>query len=234
MSQIEALLEMDLQSSGGDWTPTPHGRWLAQMLAEHDLVRDRDVLELGAGVANHTILLYRRGARSIVATEIADEFLATAKTNYERNCGTDTDVEFRVADWLDTPGRFDTVVTNPPFCQSGKQNRRYYIDSLVLDAHKRLRKGGEIVFVQSSMADVEKTKRLMDDNGFDVEEIGRTSGPFRDYYYDDPTFLEEIERVEGGYEERDGVRYETLVVLHGRLRDWSPPPTAHLPPTAAE
>ena len=93
---------------------------------------------------------------------------------------------------------------------------------------------GDTVIASVSLQGVEVILTERAEGGFDVEEIGRTSGPFRDYYYDDPTFLEESERVEGGYEERDGVRYETLVVLHGRLRDWSPPPTAHLPPTAAE
>ncbi|MEM6672187.1 MAG: methyltransferase [Planctomycetota bacterium] len=229
MTQFESLLAMDLRAGEDDWTPTPHGQWLAQVLAEHDVASGKRVLELGAGLANHTILLHRKGAASIVATEITEDLLATSRENFERNCGLDANVEFRVADWLDTKGSFDLVVTNPPFCKSGKQNRRYYIDSLVLDSHKRLRPGGELVFVQSSMADIAKTKRRMDENGFDVEELGRTSGPFRDYYFEDEAFMEEIERVDGGYEERDGTKYETLVVLHGRLREWAPPTSAHIP-----
>ena len=229
MTQIESLLDMDLRAGEDDWTPTPHGQWLARMLAENDLVAGKDVLELGAGVANHTILLHRKGARSIVATEITDPLLETSRENFERNCGTEVDIEFRVADWLDTQGRFDVVVSNPPFCQSGKQNRRYYLDSLILDAHKRLRPGGELIFVQSSMADVAKTIQRLDENGYDVEEVGRTSGPFRDYYFEDPSFIEEIEHVPDGYTMRNGTRFEDLVVLHAKLRAWSPPETAHLP-----
>lgn len=223
------LFAMDLAHGDDDWTPTPHGQWLAQVIGTHDLVHGKDVLELGAGVANHTILLHRRGAASIVATEITEELLATTRANVERNCGPDARIELRVADWLSTEGTFDLVVTNPPFCQSGKQNRRYFIDSLVLDAHKRLRPGGELLFVQSSMADVPKTLRRMDENGFDARVVESTSGPFRDYYFEDRTFLEEIERVEDSYEVRDGVRYETLSVIHGKLRAWAPPSTAHLP-----
>ena len=56
-----------------------------------------------------------------------------------------------------------------------------------------------------------------------------TSGPFRDYYFEDAAFMEEIERVEGGYEERDGVKYETLSVIHAKLRPWAPHANAHLP-----
>jgi predicted RNA methylase len=225
----KSLLEMDLRAGTDDWSPTPHGHWLARMLAENDLVSGRDVLELGAGVANHTILIHRKGARSIVATEITEELLETSRENFERNCGTDVEIEFRVADWLSTPGRFDTVVANPPFCQSGKQNRRYFIDSLILDAHKRLRPGGELVFIQSSMADFGETERLLDRNGFDVEVVGTTSGPFRDYYFEDEQFMLEIERVDGGYEMRDGVHHEHLRVYRARLREWAPHSNAHTP-----
>ncbi|MEL6713351.1 MAG: methyltransferase [Planctomycetota bacterium] len=229
MTEIEALLEMDLSAGEDDWTPTPHGRWLAHVVARNDFVSGKDVLELGAGVANHTILLHRKGARSIVATEITAELLATTAANLERNLDDPSTVELRVADWLDTPGQFDIVVTNPPFCQSGKQNRRYYIDSLVLDVHKRLRPGGELCFVQSSMADVPLTLERLDQNGFDARVVDTTSGPFRDYYFDDPTFMAEIERVEDGYFEKDGRKYERLSVVHAKLREWAPPPTAHLP-----
>lgn len=229
MTPTDSLLTMDLRSGDDDWSPTPHGHWLATMLAEKDLVSGKDVLELGAGVANHTILIHRKGARSIVATEITGELIETSKVNFERNCGDGADIEFRVADWLSTPGRFDVVVSNPPFCQSGKQNRRYFLDSLILDAHKRLRPRGELVFIQSSMADFGETERRMDRNGFDVEIVGTTSGPFRDYYFEDAQFMKEIEQVDGGYELRDGVYHEHLRVYRGKLREWAPHSNAHLP-----
>ena len=229
ISSLRELLDMDLRGGADDWTPTPHGEWLARMIATHDLIKGKDVLELGAGLANHTILLHRKGAKSIVATEITEALLESTAENFERHCGTDTGIEFRVADWLDTHGKFDLIVSNPPFCQSGKQNRRYFLDSIILDAFQRLKPRGELIFVQSSMADVKLTRRMLDRNGFDVTELGRTSGPFRDYYFEDAAFMREIETVDGGYEERDGVKYETLVTLHAKLREWSPPATAHLP-----
>ncbi len=229
MNSVDELLAMDLRGGDDDWTPTPHGAWLARMIASHDLIQGKDVLELGAGLANHTILLQRKGAKSIVATEVTESLLGATRENFERHCGADTGLELRVANWLHTHGEFDLIVSNPPFCQSGKQNRRYFIDSLILDAFHRLRPGGELIFVQSSMADIQLTRDMLDRNGFGVTELGRTSGPFRDYYFEDATFMEEIETVEGGYEERDGVKYETLVAFHAKLRDWSPPATAHLP-----
>ena len=170
-THADADLDMDLSAAGDDWRPTPHGRFLARVLSQHDFARGKDVLELGAGVANHTILLLRQEPRSLVATEILPELLDSTRANVERNCGTDQPIEYRVADWLSTEGEFDLVVTNPPFCKSGKQNRRYFIDSLILDTHKRRRPGGELVFIQSSMADVQKTLARLDENGFDARVV---------------------------------------------------------------
>ena len=51
-----------------------------------------------------------------------------AKQNFERNCPDFPNIEYRVADWLSLDGKFDLLITNPPFAKSGKQNRRYYIE----------------------------------------------------------------------------------------------------------
>jgi len=217
------LLEMTLSVGTDDWTPTPHGKLLGETLAAHNLVRGREVLELGAGVGNHTIVLVRQGAKRVVATEITKDRLDTARRNVERNCPDTRVVEYRVADWLHTDGVFDVVVSNPPFARSGKLNRRYFIDSLILDAHKRLRDGGLLVFVQSSMADLAKTRARLQENGYDVELLATSQGPFRDYYYEDETFMQEVETVENGYELRDGVHWETLYVIAARLQPWTPP-----------
>ncbi|MEM8883103.1 MAG: methyltransferase [Planctomycetota bacterium] len=223
-----SILEMDLGAGADDWKPTPHGIFLGDVIAAGDFVEGKSVLELGAGVANHTILMLRKGAARIVATEITEARLATARANVERNCPDLADrVEYRVADWLATPGEFDIVVTNPPFAKSGQRNRRYFIDELILRTFRRLREGGELLYVQSSMADVPRSLRRLDENGYDARIVESRAGPFRDYYFEDPTFLEEASRVDGGFEKRDDVYYETLSVLHGTLRPFTPPEFAH-------
>jgi len=226
-TELAELLDMDLSAGGDDWQPTPHGRFLAEVLAEYDVVSGREVLELGAGVANHTILFVRQGAQRIVATEISPHRLDTTRANVERNCPGTTNVEYRVADWLNTAGRFDVVVTNPPFAKSGKRNCRYFIDSLILDAHKRLKPGGTLCFVQSSMADLPRTQRELERNGFRHEILGETRGPFRDYYFEDETFMREIQDVPGGFELENGTHYERLFVLRAVLEPWTPPTGAH-------
>ncbi len=229
--QNNDILTMELRAGGDDWRPTPHGLFLADVLAKNFFAKGKDVLELGGGVGNHTIILLRQGPRSLVVTEIDDALLASTRANVERNRPQESVIEYRVADWLSTEGSFDLIVTNPPFCVSGKQNRRYYIDSLILDAHQRLRPGGELVFIQSSMADIHKTLRRLDENGFDAEVVERRRGPFRDYYFEDETFMEEIKHVPDGYTVENGTYMETLAVIHGTLRHYSPPAIAHIPAT---
>ncbi len=221
------LLEMDLVAGAGDWSPTPHGVFMAEVLARQNVVRGKEVLELGGGLGNHTIILVRQGAKRVVTTEIEASRSEMTRNNVEANCPGATNVEYRVADWLDTDGRFDVVVSNPPFAKSGKRNRRYFIDALILNAHKRLRPDGVVVFVQSSMADVPKTQLRLEENGFDHEIVESTKGPFRDYYFEDKSFMEEIKNVSDGYEVRDETHYETLVVIKARLSPWTPPEGAH-------
>ena len=220
---------MDLSVPGDVWDPTPHGIFMSEVLAANNFVEGKRVLELGGGAANHTIVLVRQGAKHLVTTEITSEFLDTTRVNVERNCPGATHVEYRVADWLNTEGKFEVLITNPPFCKSGKQNRRYYIDSLILDGHQRLVPGGTLVFVQSSMADLAMTLRRLDQNGFDARVVDRRRGPFRDYYFKDESFMREIAEVPHGFEVEDGTHYETLFVIEATLRPWTPPEGAHIP-----
>ena len=208
--------QLDLDVPEGVWNPTPHGIHLGQQLLELSFEGEH-VLELGSGCGIHAILLARRGAERMTLTEIEQPILDNAQHNLEKH-GVEVPVDYRVADWTNVSGGpFDALVTNPPFAKSGKRYRRYFIDRLILDAHRLVRPGGRLVFVQSSMADVPRSLRLMEENGMDVRVVGETDGPFRDYYFQDPTFMREIARSAGLYTVRDGRHYERLVVLEARL-----------------
>ncbi len=214
------VLELDVPE--GVWNPTPHGIHLGEMLGRLDFTGEH-VLELGTGCGIHAILLARQGAARMTLTEIDAAISENARHNLARNTVT-TPVEFVVADWTAVPGAshegrapWDSVVTNPPFAKSGKRYRRYFIDTLILDAHKLIRPGGRLVFVQSSMADIPRSLRMMAEGGFEVRVVGETDGPFRDYYFDDEAYMREMAMVPGSYEIRDGVHYERLIVFEAVL-----------------
>ena len=208
--------DLQLDVPAGVWNPTPHGIHLANMLATMDF-DGQHVLELGTGCGIHAILLAFRGAKKLTLTEIDEPILDNANHNLRKH-DVNIPTESVVADWTQLPpGSYDALVTNPPFAKSGKRYRRYFIDTLILDAHKLVRPGGSLIFIHSSMANVPRSLQLMRENGMDVEIVGETSGPFRPYYFEDPAFLREMAEIPGAYSLRDGTHYERLMVFKARL-----------------
>lgn len=217
-------IDLNLDVPEGVWNPTPHGVHLGNMLLEIDFT-GRNVLELGTGCGIHAILLARQGAKRLTLTEIDASINENARHNLARN-GVETPAEFLVADWTALPhashtgdAPWDCVVTNPPFAKSGKRYRRYFIDTLILDAHKLVRPGGELIFVQSSMADIPRSIGMMAESGMQVRIVGETDGPFRDYYFEDEAYLREMASIPGAYSIRAGKHYERLIVFHAILPD---------------
>ncbi len=207
---------MDLDVPAGVWNPTPHGVHLGNLLATLDFSGEH-VLEIGTGCGVHAIVLARQGAAQLTLTEIEAPILENARHNLEKH-GVETPTEYVVADWVQIEGGpFDTLVTNPPFTKSGKRYRRYFIDTLILEAHKLLKPGGRLVFVQSSMADVPRSIRRMEECGMSIRILGQTDHEFREYYYEDESYLLEMAKFPGAYDLRDGKRYERLTAFEARL-----------------
>ncbi|MGE4619270.1 MAG: methyltransferase [Planctomycetota bacterium] len=209
-------LELDLDVPEGVWNPTPNGILLGETLEAMDFTGE-SILELGTGCGVHAVVLGLRGAREMLLTEIDDGILSHAKKNLDKY-GIETKTRFIVADWIqiDVSG-YDTLIANPPYCVSGKNYRRYFIDTLILEAHKLIRPGGRIIFIHSTMADSPRTIRLMEESGMKVKILAEKDYPFRDYYFEDPLFMLEMAKVPGSYTVRDGVHHERLMVFEGTL-----------------
>ncbi len=207
---------LNLDVPAGVWNPTPHGIHLGNMLARMDFGGE-DVLELGTGCGIHAIIVARRGAAKMTLTDLEQPILDNARHNLAKHDVT-CPTEFVVADWTRVDGGpYDTLVTNPPFAKSGKRYRRYFVDTLILDAHKLVRPGGRLIFVHSSMADIPRSINLMEQNGMSVRIAGETSGPFRDYYFEDPAYIKEMAAIPGCYTIQDGTHYERLIVFEATL-----------------
>ncbi len=208
---------LDLDVPEGVWNPTPHGILLGEILAKTSF-EDEDVLELGTGCGLHAIVIAKQGAKTLALTEIESSILYNARHNLEKH-EVNIETQYWVRDWVNVDeGQFDTVVTNPPFAKSGKRYRRYFIDTYILEAHKLLRRGGRMIFVQSSMADIPKSIRLMEASGMEVQILAEREGPFRNYYFEDHNFMKEIACLPNSYTVREGTHYERLMVFEARLR----------------
>lgn len=209
-------LQLKLEVPEGVWNPTPNGVLLAEVLESMNFSGE-SVLELGTGCALHAIILAKRGARELLLTEIDDQILIHARKNLDSH-QVQTPTRLLVADWIQVEASgFDTLVANPPYCVSGKRYRRYFIDTLILEAHKLVRPGGRIIFIHSTMGNMPKTIEMMEDCGMSVRILAEKDFPFRDYYWDEPGFILEMAKVPGSYSVRDGVHRERLVVFEGTL-----------------
>jgi methylase of polypeptide subunit release factors len=195
------------------WKPTPHGQTLGDGMArvQHALV-GKIALEIGVGSGVHAIAALKLGVQSIDVTEIDPAALETAEKNAALNGVAYRDV--RVANWLDfeIEKPYDLVLCNPPFCKSGKPDRRFFIQELIRQSPRFLHSGGHLLFVQSSMADFAKTESQLREAGFFYTAVHESRGLFRDYYFDEPGFIEESRRIRTGFEEIDGALIETLRV----------------------
>jgi len=215
-------VSMDLEVPAGVWNPTPHGIHLANMIVSQEFT-GMNVLELGTGCGIHAILIARQGAARMTLTEIDASIGECALHNCTKN-GVRIPLEMMTADWTQLgplgggPGPFDAIVANPPYAMSGKRYRRYFIDTLIMEAHKLLKPGGMLFFVQSSMADIPRSIRAMEEWGMTVEIVGETDQPFRDYYHQDPVYMKEMAAIPGAYTVRDGVHHERLITF----RAWLP------------
>jgi len=209
-------ITIDLSVPNGVWSPTPHGMHLGNMILDLDF-EDAEVLELGSGSGNHSILIAQKKPKKLTVTEINQTTLDNTRHNLLKN-NINIPIEYLVADWTNVGmGPFDILITNPPFVKSGKRYYRYFIDSLINDAHKLVKPGGRLIFIQSSMADVKRSIDLMKEWGMDVRIVGEHKGPFRDYYFEDEIFMKNIEKFPGAYEKKEGQYIETLTVFEATL-----------------
>lgn len=203
------------------WKETNHGRIMSEAISDLqkiDFFKDKNVLELGGGSANHTKLILENEPELLVTTEINTERLEITKQKVEERFGNGHNCKFIVADWLGVDGTYDIVITNPPYFVSGKYNRRYFMDDLILNSHKRLVPDGYLLFVQSSMADIALTENRMIENGFHFDIIKKQTFEWRDYYYLDPSFIKMCDKMPGSCFIRDDKRWEVLYVVQGKLK----------------
>jgi release factor glutamine methyltransferase len=149
-----------------------------------------DVLDLCAG-SGVLALTAAPHAHSVLAVDLSRRAAATIRVNGLLNRRT---VEVRRGDLFAAVGsrRFDVILTNPPYVPTppgtpsrggaraweGGPRGRDLLDRICAGAADHLRPGGEILIVQSALADIDRTLDLLRGRGLAADVIAEQRGPY--------------------------------------------------------
>ena len=180
-----------------------------------------DVLDLCAGSGVLALAVAPRAA-SVLAVDLSRTAAAAIRANALLNRRR---VEVRRGDLFAAVGsrRFDVILTNPPYVPTppgaqsvpgsqawdGGPRGRDLLDRICAGAAPHLRPGGEVLIVQSALADVDRTLALLRADGLAVGVIAEQRGPYG-----------AIARARMDYLEREGLvadpaEPERVVVIRG-------------------
>ncbi len=167
------------------------------LLADDLDVREGEhVLELGTGCGLLAILAAKAGAR-VLATDVNPAALRCARNN-SRTHDVEKRVEFRLGDLFEPVDdeRFDLIILNPPYLPvpreeelgtpldrawEGGPDGRNVIDRFLDELPEHLGPQGRVLLVQSSLSNVKKTVRQLEEKGFEVETVSKKL-PFEELF----------------------------------------------------
>jgi len=207
-------------------TPSTQTLLLARSI---DHVDSATALDLGTGSGLLAILMAKRGARRVIASDISSSATQLVASNAARNLVART-VHPVQADMLTafTRNRFDLIVCNPPSTPAASPNGlrpnlyggpsgRSHIEPLLRHAGSHLTLDGRLLLVHNSLANFPRSLELMEQQGLCWRELSSVRAPFRDEYYRQMAHLEKL-RAEGAAEftESGGCCSLTLSVLEVR------------------
>lgn len=181
-----------------------------------------DVLDICAGSGVLALSAAPRAA-AVVAVDISRSAVAAIRASALLNRRR---VEVRRGDLFRPVGtrRFDVILANPPYLPTPPDARRVrgaqaweggprgrdVLDRICSEAPNHLRAGGELLLVQSAVADTDRTLALLRSTGLSADVIAHQEGPYA-----------AIARSRLDYLEREGLvrdpdAPERVVVISGR------------------
>jgi len=164
------------------------------LLVENLKVEEKEVvLDMGTGCGILAVLAAKK-AKKVVATDINPYAIKCAEKNAKMNCVEDK-IEFRLGD-LFQPIRphetFSLILFNAPYLPSesyeerswigrawaGGPGGREVIDRFITNAPEFLTVDGQILLVQSSLSDIDKTLERFDETGLGARVVAEVEFPF--------------------------------------------------------
>jgi release factor glutamine methyltransferase len=197
--------------------------WLLREAMAGEPLRGAAVADLCCGSGVLAIAAARAGAARVLAVDISLRSTLATRLNARLNgCA----VRARRGDLIGAIAdeRFDLIVSNPPYVPAssdalprhrsttpldGGHDGRALIDRLCREAPARLRRGGALLIVHSSVCGIDRTRRALEREGLRVEVLARRRGKLGPVLRSRAAML----RERGLLGERDE---EELAVVRGR------------------
>ncbi len=156
----------------------------SELLAFHSRNLKGKILEIGTGSGLASILNAKTNpSNPVLATDISPEAIECAKRNAEAN-GVSNLTFIQSNLFEKTEGKFDTILFNPPYLPTSKEERipgnlnyafdggedgRKTLDLFLEEFEKFLAPTGRLLLVQSSLNSMERTILILKNKGFEVQ-----------------------------------------------------------------
>jgi release factor glutamine methyltransferase len=203
---------------------------LAEAAAREPALRDGDVLDLCTGSGAIAVVAARRGARRVTAVDASRRAVVTARLNGLLNGAR---IRARRGD-LFAPlagERYDLVVANPPYVPAASdalprrgrerawdagRDGRALIDRICAEAPARLRRGGTLLLVHSSVCGEQSTLDRLTQAGLEAGVAVRSPGPLG------PILSGRADELERRGLLAAGARHEELLVIRATAGHGAP------------
>lgn len=215
---------MRLMTLPGVFRPISDSRMLAEALRRETLPAGARVLDVCTGSGLLALTAALRGVHDVTAVDVSRRAVLTVKLNARLNGVRIRALRGSLFEPL--PGEaFDAIVSNPPYVPDSSgapptrgterawaagRDGRALLDRLLAEAPARLRPGGRLLVVHSSLLDLRATERTLAQAGLRVDVAARARGPLG------PLMEANREHLEAQGLLRPGEMEEEVHVIRGR------------------
>jgi release factor glutamine methyltransferase len=207
----------------GVFRPLSDSEMLARCMRD-ELFPGASVADVCTGSGMLAVTAATSGAGDVAAVDVSRRAVLAARLNARLNGVSVRALRGDLLEPLDGE-RFDVIVSNPPYIPAagdalptrGPQRAwdagrdgRALLDRICAEAPARLKPGGAVLIVHSSVCDPDRTVELLAEHGLDAEVAVRSRGPLG------PLLRERAATLERRGLLPPGARHEELVVIRGR------------------
>jgi release factor glutamine methyltransferase len=194
-------------------------------MRELDLARGAAVADVFTGSGVLALAAWRAGAHPVSAVDISRRACLNARINAVLN---GAPIRVHRGDLFQPlkPSRFDLIVANPPYVPGthpgaargaaraweGGSDGRVLVERLCAEAPARLRPGGSVLLVQSSLTGEEETLQSLAERGLEPQVVARERGRLG------PIVAGRAEALEARGVLAPGEREEEILVIRGTAR----------------